>query len=109
MKKSVMQKWVKALRSGKYKQGKHQLRDSDNNYCCLGVLCEISGKKYDGEDLFEPHEVASFAGFKDLGTHYLKKGYKTRQGKAHSLVELNDWGLSFKQIANIIEKNYKDL
>lgn len=42
MNKSVATKWVKALRSGKYKQGYKHLR-RDNKYCCLGVLCEIMG------------------------------------------------------------------
>ena len=36
-------KWVAALRSGKYKQGTGQLRTEDDCYCCLGVLCDISG------------------------------------------------------------------
>lgn len=35
-------KWVEALRSGKYKQGKEALCFGDK-YCCLGVLCEIAG------------------------------------------------------------------
>src|SRR4051794_35352962 len=39
----LTQKWVDALRSGKYKQGKGLLRDFNDNYCCLGVLCEIAG------------------------------------------------------------------
>jgi len=36
----VAQKWVKALRSGKYKQGRNRLRKKDR-FCCLGVLCEL--------------------------------------------------------------------
>lgn len=35
-------KWVKALRSGKYKQGAGYL-NSVRGFCCLGVLCDISG------------------------------------------------------------------
>lgn len=38
----LLRKWSRALRSGKYKQGKGQLRDGDN-FCCLGVLCDVSG------------------------------------------------------------------
>ncbi len=34
-------KWVKALRSGKYKQGTGSLHSSNNNYCCLGVACQV--------------------------------------------------------------------
>lgn len=43
MKKEIADKWVAALRSGKYKQGRQYLRTFEDNYCCLGVLCEILG------------------------------------------------------------------
>lgn len=35
-------KWIKALRSGRYKQGVKRLR-GDDKFCCLGVACDISG------------------------------------------------------------------
>lgn len=41
LKPEVKQKWLQALRSGSYKQGKHVLRTADNHYCCLGVLCDV--------------------------------------------------------------------
>mgnify|MGYP007046850129 CR=1 FL=1 len=45
MKKDIAKKWVKALRSGKFKQGQGTLKqyDSEGNikHCCLGVLCEL--------------------------------------------------------------------
>jgi hypothetical protein len=41
MKKTVANKWIKALRSGKYEQGKNCLRSFDDKFCCLGVLCDI--------------------------------------------------------------------
>ena len=34
-------KWVKALRSGKYKQGRGMLLDGKGRMCCLGVLESI--------------------------------------------------------------------
>ena len=40
VKKSDIQKWVKALRSGEYKQTKLSLSD-DVGYCCLGVVCKV--------------------------------------------------------------------
>jgi hypothetical protein len=43
MKKEMRDKWVKALRSGEYKQGMGYLRrDSGDGeqYCCLGVLAK---------------------------------------------------------------------
>jgi hypothetical protein len=35
-------RWIAALRSGKYKQGQYHLHSGDE-YCCLGVLCEVAG------------------------------------------------------------------
>jgi hypothetical protein len=39
----LKQRWLDALRSGKYKQGKGALRTGKDHFCCLGVLCDISG------------------------------------------------------------------
>jgi hypothetical protein len=35
--------WTTALRSGKYQQTRGKLRDR-TGYCCLGVLCDVSGE-----------------------------------------------------------------
>lgn len=43
-----MTKWTKALRSGKYKQGKEFLKleyKGVTRHCCLGVLCELYNKE----------------------------------------------------------------
>lgn len=42
MSPELKEKWVAALRSGKYKQGKKVLRTYENTFCCLGVLCDIA-------------------------------------------------------------------
>jgi hypothetical protein len=45
MKQNIMKKWIKALRSGKFKQGMGTLKQYNSKgeaqYCCLGVLCEL--------------------------------------------------------------------
>jgi hypothetical protein len=45
MKKEIAKKWVKALRSEKYKQAKSVLKTKTKSgrvsHCCLGVLCEL--------------------------------------------------------------------
>lgn len=44
MDNNLKEKWVAALRSGKYRQGHRVLNDSvTKEYCCLGVLCEVVG------------------------------------------------------------------
>ena len=52
MKQKVMRAWVRALRSGKYKQGRGALRNktaafkTGQKFCCLGVLCDLYAKEH---------------------------------------------------------------
>ena len=39
-------KWIEALLSGKYKQGKDHLGNEEIGFCCWGLGCFITGKKY---------------------------------------------------------------
>lgn len=107
MNKQVKKKWLKALRSGEYKQGQENL-NKDNAFCCLGVLCdlhaeEVNGKwisgKYLGSSSLLPHIVSEWAGLLDNEDEEAII-YK---GKCKYLTSANDNGYSFKQIANIIE------
>ena len=42
--KAFKTKWIKALRSGKYKQGRLRLYNpKEDTYCCLGVAGKICG------------------------------------------------------------------
>ncbi len=43
--KARIRKWVKALRSGEYQQGKDALRKGDK-FCCLGVACDLYAKAH---------------------------------------------------------------
>jgi len=57
--------WIAALRSGKFRQGGGKLREEaggNPRYCCLGVLCEISGVPFDGDSMFLPATVRDLAG-----------------------------------------------
>lgn len=121
MNKKIADKWVKALRSGKYKQGKSRLR-TDNEYCCLGVLCDISKQ---GEWIkFKNTKNYRYASDK-LGSNspnfyahllsYILKWAKMRsaagefEGCSIALTGLNDGGRSFEAIATIIEENWEKL
>jgi hypothetical protein len=44
MNPEIKQKWVDALRSGEYQQGRNSLRNG-NGFCCLGVLCDLYSKE----------------------------------------------------------------
>ena len=72
MKKNIAMRWIKALRSGKYKQARSALRNKKVGYCCLGVLCEISklGKfnrydEYCGQRNVLPEKVMKWAEIND--------------------------------------------
>lgn len=47
MKKAIRDRWVKALRSGKFRRGRGQLQPTANTYCCLGVLCKVAKISYE--------------------------------------------------------------
>lgn len=45
MNQEVKTEWLEALKSEAYAKGNGQLRN-ENKYCCLGVLCDLYGKKH---------------------------------------------------------------
>lgn len=83
MKAEVKELWLKALRSGEYKQGTGQLvevLDSGvRRYCCLGVLCDVAvknglelvvnededGVTYDRQGALLPRRVVDWAELRD--------------------------------------------
>lgn len=112
---------VVALRSGKYEQGKDQLHDG-NKFCCLGVACEISDKgKWDRNDYYSiegierahgnlPRTVQRYFGFKTdyAGFDFIFRPSNDVIGYA-SLVDMNDAGRSFSEIADFIERYWEHL
>lgn len=115
MKKDIAVQWVAALRSGQYKQGKGKLRDKHDNYCCLGVLCDILGVEWFKNDI-----ECNYSTSKDSrATKFLpesiveESGMRTTAGKYDyandSLVAKNDNSVAFSEIADIIEQNWEKL
>src|SRR5436190_193125 len=41
MNKKIKIRWIKELKSGKYKQG-HSFLKINESFCCLGILCELA-------------------------------------------------------------------
>ena len=109
MDENIAKRWVKALRSGRYKRGRDHLRVGDK-HCCLGVLCRILRVKhdvmpdgtyfYDGSYTFLTNSVTAKVGM------HLAEGALSG---VETLAALNDNGKSFAEIADIIEANWKDL
>lgn len=85
----LKQKWIAALKSGEYKQGKACLHNEDEDtYCCLGVLNEVAQLGVPGD--------SGYLGGAAILAPYI-------QGE---IVRMNDClGYSFEGIANWIEEN----
>jgi hypothetical protein len=100
MNPEIKQKWVDALRSGKYKQGQTYLLNKENgSYCCLGVLCEVVGASGWQDDAQLPPEIQDLTGVSALGRiPNAIHGYDL-------LSALNDsLKYDFNRIADIIEE-----
>lgn len=102
MKKEWADKWVEALRSGEFKQGRDFLKTNDDKYCCLGVLCKIVAPDFNIEkQKYLNSQVVEIAG--------LSNRYGERKIEYLSLAMLNDQGREFTEIADIIEKEWESL
>lgn len=112
----LVEKWIEALESGKYRQGLGVLvKDYGTpkaRYCCLGMACQVivdnkvrklNLKEYSDESrgLLDA-SIAKLIGIDEGG------GFRTpviHRGRYYdSLVELNDGGVKFKTIARIIRE-----
>jgi hypothetical protein len=116
--------WTAALRSGNFKQGQGRLIHNHNGeftFCCLGVLCEVENTprqftrghyNYLGNISILPDAIPQYQTFADSGAFpshvtvdIIDKDGNTLQDNK-SLTELNDNGLSFDLIADIIDQLY---
>ena len=108
----LKRKWLKALRSGEYRQGRYLLvSDNGKNFCCLGVLADVMGcewqeskANYDSSLVpILPRNKRPLARRGDAWMSPSKTGLSSK--KQEKLAGMNDDGSSFKRIANFIEKN----
>lgn len=94
-------RWVAALRSGEYKQGRRRLRVG-HTYCCLGVLADLidcnawlrSGDDRRGVKLWKKSSLA-------LPEEILPAGVQEQAAT------FNDNGSTFEEIAGWIESGYR--
>lgn len=128
---NLKEQWIEALRSEKYSQGHGMLRDLADNFCCLGVLCDIKDPSkwedlgidedeegddgyfgpfgtYLEDDSYAPDDLINevFEG-EQLATNPYPEG---RYSVQEWLSELNDSGkYTFKDIADLIEQGPKKI
>ena len=105
--KKEIQKWIDALRSGKYEQGKGALQSSPDSYCCLGVACRVLSPRYytysDGM-LGGGLPAVEFGAPQWLADINKDFGLKTT---GVTLDELNDkGGFTFDEIADLLQAVY---
>lgn len=100
-------KWVEALRSGIYGQGKCGLKLSGyNSYCCMGVLCEVQGVPHEKDKLTQWDRFVF--GKMSSNTGSVPTGYLGLTSEEIGLcVAMNDHQYkSFDEIADYIEVNF---
>ncbi len=132
MKPGIKKRWINALLSGKYKQGKEILHRGQK-FCCLGVLCDLYRKStantaketwgggtepYSSKSFFNkydllPFQVINWAGLDNTPdgdvqlkkTIYLRRRINDDEKRVvRTLSGANDNGMTFKTIAKLIEK-----
>lgn len=115
----IKKAWVEALRSGRYQQGKgalHRKGLPDDQFCCLGVLCELAVEAGQAERFEHAGGLLVFYRAGNRLSGFLPDGVAVWAGLTSStprvevvpnvisnLVDLNDEGMSFTEIADLIE------
>lgn len=107
--KEETKKWVEALRSGNYKQGKFNL-NRNGFLCCMGVMCEIHNpnKWYEqnfGNSLVYDEDGSYTHPPPDVSKVYFPlRGNLTIANLSCTFADLNDhMEFTFEGIANVIE------
>lgn len=108
--------WVQALYSGEYDQCRERLKliDAGGNasFCCLGVLCDISGEGEWEDHVYDDGDgwgkfIVGDQNYGDTTSlpYLLKQKYKLTSDQTETLMSLNDDGNSFAFIAEWIRLN----
>lgn len=130
----LVKKWIKALRSGKYKQGNVYLASIDKDkevtrYCVLGVLCDVAVKEgllkapkrvhklgnnedklfFEGYDQSLPPKLRKLVGLRTSYGVYHTNMFDYLVGHSESLTGMNDSGKKFTTLAKIIESKPRGL
>lgn len=99
-------RWVKALRSGEFKQARQRLRSTETGFCCMGVALHL----IDPNGWRPPRGVQGSMDWRgcdaaEIGTS-LRTALQIEGDTARQLADMNDKEkASFAQIANWIETN----
>jgi hypothetical protein len=114
MRKEVLNYWLTGLKAGTYKKGSHVLRSTEDTYCFLGILADLSvvyggvirtldktSYMYDGNRESLPDKAIAWAGLKN------GCGYTQYIGKSFTL--MNDEGTPWEDMQKLLEKHWEKL
>lgn len=106
--KKDIKTWIKALRSGDYKQTIGKLQN-EFGFCCLGVACDLFIPKVDQERINENRFLVGCLPFQQKHSPKWLNDINTEVHRRSgvTLSDLNDYrNASFKDIANILEQYF---
>lgn len=119
----VKAEWLKRLRSGEYSRSEGCLKGLEGGFCCLGVLTDIwaaeTGTEWfmsyggttwsigtGGESAVTPVSVMEWSNLKNSTGTLLLGDYVKASGRREfyvTLSNLNDEGMTFEEIADVID------
>jgi hypothetical protein len=112
MPKETKDKWLAALRSGEYKQGKGSLFvEHENSYCCMGVLQHCLTGDVERSELGYALACPTGAWLNEHNITFMLNGYKDSvpsfvlEGAYTNAIKMNDSYINktFLEIADAIE------
>lgn len=105
MKDEVKALWLSALLSGAYAQGQGWMRREGQSYCCLGVLCDLSGDLGHWEADLRFNDGKTYSG--TFPQQCILKWAGLSVNAAEELASMNDSEppVSFEEIARWIDEN----
>ncbi len=107
MNAELKQKWIAALRSGEWKQGMCHLRlPNSEAYCCLGVLCKVSGEGLTWSETRKDWVAAN--PLHQAGDSLAWGSFGLSIANIDNLTDLNDSGSDFPTIADWIAENIEE-
>lgn len=101
MEKSIKNKWIKALKSGEYRQARGKLKRG-SRMCCLGVLCDIIDPKGWKKNTFYFKDTYNNGSLSDSVLSYSKL---EEEEMNHCIIMNDEDKLSFEEIAKYIKEN----
>lgn len=110
MKRELRDRWITALRSGEYRQGKEslcRLYADEPAYCCLGVLAKLEGRLVQ-EDLIFRTPDGQGTSYDSLEHYEVLDLYHNGTVRGHQpyaiIADMNDSSHPFHVIADYIER-----